>query len=157
MADLTNKMAPDFELLDQNEKSHKLSSYRGQFVILYFYPKDSTPGCTIEAHKFRDNLEEFKKLNAVVLGVSKDSVKSHVKFAEKQDLNFPILSDDAQEVVNKYGVLVEKSMFGKKYMGVVRHSFLINPEGKIIKHYTKVKTLSHALEVLEDIKNTRKI
>lgn len=149
MDTLVNKIAPDFELPDQTGKMHKLSDYRGQYVLLYFYPKDSTPGCTIEAHQFKNNIPKFKKLNTVVLGISKDSVKSHVKFAENHDLNFPILSDEGLDVVKKYGVLVEKSMFGKKYMGVSRDSFLIGLDGKVIEHFKKVKPFSHSEEVLK--------
>ena len=144
-------MAPDFTLSDQSGKSHSLSDYRGQWVILYFYPKDLTPGCTTEACNFRDDFPNFQKLNTVVLGVSKDSVKRHSTFAQKYKLPFPLLSDEAGDVCDKYDVWKEKSMYGKTYMGIVRSSYLIDPEGKISRVYPKVKVKEHALELLNDL------
>lgn len=145
--------APDFTLQDQDWETHSLSDFQGQTVLLYFYPKDSTPGCTVEACDFRDNLNELKKRGVQVLGVSPDSVESHKKFVAKHSLNFPLLADVEKHVCTLYGVWVEKSMYGKKYMGVQRDSFLINGNGKIVKHYAKVNPKTHVAEVLEDAKN----
>lgn len=144
-------MAPDFLLLDQAEKSNRLSDYRGNWVFLYFYPKDDTPGCTTEACSVRDNFSELVKLGVKVFGVSVDSVKSHQKFVEKYRLNFTLLSDNQKKVVQDYGVWGEKSFMGKKYMGTHRTSFLINPNGKIVKVYPKVKPLEHVAEVVKDL------
>jgi len=144
--------AIDFSLTDQNGKVHKLSSYRGSWVLLYFYPKDDTPGCTKEACGFRDSLNELKKHNVVVLGVSADSVTSHQKFAQKYNLNFPLLSDEKKEVIKAYDAWGKKKFMGKEFEGILRVSFLINPEGDIVKKYDKVKPEIHAEEVLEDIK-----
>lgn len=143
--------ALDFELPDQDGKNHKLSDYKGKWVLLYFYPKDDTPGCTKEACLIRDSFPDFGKLNITVLGVSTDSVKSHKKFEEKYNLPFTLLADEQKEVVNLYGVYGEKSFMGKTYMGTMRNSFLINPEGKIAKIYEKVKPDIHAKEVLKGI------
>ena len=152
--------APAFELLDQNGKIHKLSDYKGKFVLLYFYPKDDTPGCTIEACSIRDSFADFKKMKTVVLGVSADSVKSHKKFEEKYSLPFPLLSDENKKIIKAYGVWVvqtlkslqtrrgKKKFMGREYMGIKRTSFLISPEGKIAKIYEDVKAASHASEVL---------
>jgi len=145
------KKAPEFNLRDQNGKSHKLSDYLGKWILLYFYPKDSTPGCTQEACAIRNSWSEFKKLNCVVFGVSADSEKSHKKFEEKHDLPFTLLVDEDREVIRACSVEKEKSMFGKKYMGISRESFLIDQEGKIVKHYEKVKPAIHAEEVLKDL------
>ncbi len=150
MSNLLKKKAPDFTLLDQNGKSHTLSGYRGSFVLLYFYPKDMTPGCTIEAEGFEDKTKEFKKRKIIILGVSPDSVESHKKFCEKHKLNFTLLADVGHAVCEKYGVWVEKSMYGKKYMGVERDSFLIDPKGVILKEYIKVKPDEHPDEILRD-------
>lgn len=144
--------APDFSLPDQDGKKHKLSDYAGQWVLLYFYPKDDTPGCTKEACSMRDNLPKFAKIKAKIFGISVDSVASHKKFAEKYKLPFTLLADEDKNVVEKYGVWQEKSMYGRKYMGTVRDSFLIDPQGKIAKIYNKVKPEQHAQEVLTDLK-----
>lgn len=146
-----NKIAPSFTLPDQNGTEHSLSDYHGQYVLLYFYPKDMTPGCTTEACSFRDHLNELKKYNVQVLGVSADSIDRHKKFTEKYDLNFPLLADVEKQVVKTYGVLVEKSMFGKTYLGIRRDSFLIGKDGSILKHYKKVKPTEHVQEVIRDI------
>lgn len=151
-----NQKAPDFNLADQNGEKHKLSNYRGQWVLVYFYPKDDTPGCTAEACSVRDNLPKFNKMTAKVFGISTDSVASHKKFADKYKLKFTLLSDENKQVVEKYGVWQEKSMYGKKYFGTVRSSFLVNPEGKISKIYEKVKPENHAAEVLADLKELTK-
>ena len=150
--ELLNKPAPAFTLPDQDGTDHTLSDYAGSYVLLYFYPKDMTPGCTEEACSFRDHLNELKTHGVQVLGVSADSVKSHKKFVEKHDLNFPLLADTEKEIVKKYGILVEKSMFGKKYMGIQRDSFLIGKDGTILKHYEKVKPSEHVADVLRDVK-----
>jgi thioredoxin-dependent peroxiredoxin len=146
------KAAPSFDLLDQEEKAHKLADYLGKHVLVYFYPKDMTPGCTIEAKTFRDKMSELVDLGVVVFGVSCDDLTSHKKFCNKHDLNFSLLSDIDKDMVNDYGVWVEKSMFGKKYMGIQRDSFLIDPKGILIKHYVKVKPASHPGEVISDVK-----
>ena len=144
--------APAISLPDQNGKIQKLSDYLGQWVLVYFYPKDDTPGCTTEACSLRDNLPKLGKLKAKVFGISTDSVASHKKFAEKYKLTFTLLADVDKKVVEKYGVWAEKSMYGRKYFGVLRNSYLIDPQGKIIKIYEKVKPATHAEEVLEDLK-----
>jgi peroxiredoxin Q/BCP len=148
---LVNKKAPRFTLLDQDKKEHSLEDYHNRVVLLYFYPKDMTPGCTVEAEGFRDALSDLKALNVQVLGVSADSCGSHKKFAEKHQLNFPLLADTEKEVINAYGVLKEKSMFGKKYMGISRESFLIDREGVIRKHYENVVPAKHPEEVMADV------
>ncbi len=147
-----NELAPDFTLLDQNGNQHKLSDYRGKKVILYFYPKDDTPGCTTEACQFNEILPNFQGTEAVVLGISADTPESHKKFAEKYNLNFTLLSDPEKEVIQKYGVWKEKNMYGKKTFGIVRTTFIIDEEGKIRKIYNNVKADGHAQKVIEDIK-----
>lgn len=147
------KKAPDFTLPDQNGEKVKLSDLKGKYVVLYFYPKDDTPGCTKEACNFRDSFPKFDKTDAVILGVSPDSVASHKKFAEKYKLPFQLLADEDKKVVEKYGVWKEKSMYGKKYMGVERTTFIIDPEGKIKKIFPKVKVDNHHKEVLEALKD----
>ena len=141
--------APDFSLHDQNGKIHKLSDYKGKKVILYFYPKDDTPGCTREACNFRDDFAKYKKKNAIILGISIDPVKLHKKFEEKYSLPFTILSDDKREIVNAYKVWKKKKFMGKEYMGTMRETFLIDEKGIIIKHFTDVKTKEHSKEILE--------
>ncbi len=143
--------APDFTLPDQDGEEHTLSAYRGKWVLLYFYPKDDTPGCTIEACTIRDQFKDFQKIDAVVLGVSVDSVASHKKFADAYQLPFTLLADEHKEVVGEYGVFGEKKFMGKTYMGTSRTSFLIDPAGKIAKVYEKVKPEAHAAEVLADL------
>lgn len=146
------KKAPDFSLLNQDEKKISLKDYVGQKVVLYFYPKDDTSGCTKEACSFSDELPKFSKIDAVILGVSPDSVKSHKKFSEKYKLKFDLLADDEKNVVEKYGVWKEKSMYGRKYMGVERTTFIIDEKGKIKKIFNKVKVDGHNKEVLEALK-----
>lgn len=148
--------APQFSLKDEKGKVHKLSDYLGKYVLLYFYPKDDTSGCTKQACMIRDEFPNFKKIKCVVLGVSIDSVESHTKFKQKYDLPFTLLSDEEKKVVQKYGVWAEKSMYGKKYMGTLRTSYLIDPKGKIVKIYENVKPEIHAEEVLEDLNNISK-
>lgn len=152
MKNLVDQKAPDFSLPDENGKIHSLADYRGQYVLLYFYPKDMTPGCTTEAECFRDRFNDLKAYNIQVLGVSADSVKSHKKFKDKHHLNFPLLADTEKKTIEDYGVWKEKSMMGKTFMGISRESFLIDPEGIIIKHYEKVTPAEHAEEVIEDVK-----
>ncbi len=142
-----NKKAPQFTLPDQTGKKISLKDFKGKKVVLYFYPKDNTPGCTKEACDFRDSIEDFKKIKAVVLGVSPDSIESHKKFAEKYDLPFPLLSDPEKKVLNKYGVWKEKSMYGRKYMGVERTTVVIDENGKIMKIFPKVKVKGHVDQV----------
>ena len=147
--------APEFTLLDQSGQSHRLSAYRGQWVLIYFYPKDDTPGCTKEACGIRDRFAELKKLKAVVLGISADSVESHQKFAGKFDLPFPLLADTQKQVVQAYGVWGPKSFMGKSYLGINRSSFLIDPQGRIAKIYPKVKPEEHASEILQELAQLR--
>jgi thioredoxin-dependent peroxiredoxin len=148
----TGAQAPTFMLPDQDGKEHSLSEYAGKWVLLYFYPKDDTPGCTIEACTIRDQFKDFQKIGAVVLGVSTDSVKSHKKFADAYELPFTLLADEHKEVVGQYGVFGEKKFMGRTYMGTSRTSFLIDPSGKIAKVYEKVKPETHAGEVVADLK-----
>lgn len=145
------KTAPDFTLQDQAGKEHTLSDYQGQKVLLYFYPRDATPGCTTEAQQFRDRLDELTGHGVQVLGVSRDTVKSHEKFALKESLNFPILADPDEVVVNQYEVLKQKNMYGKQVMSVNRESFLIDEKGVVVRHYGKVKPAEHVQEILDDL------
>lgn len=144
--------APDFRLNDQTGKEHTLTEARGKWVLIYFYPKDDTPGCTKEACQLRDTFPAFRKLGAEVFGVSVDSVKSHEKFVTKYELPFTLLADDQKEMVQAYGVWGERSFLGHKYMGTSRTSFLIDPKGRIAKIYEGVKPAKHAEEVLNDLK-----
>ncbi len=147
--------APDFQLLDQQGKQHTLSDYQGQWVLLYFYPKDDTPGCTKEACSIAAEFPKFEKLKAKVFGISTDSVKSHEKFAKKYKLPFTLLSDEEKKVVARYGVWQLKKFMGREYMGTLRTSFLIDPKGRIAKVYEKVKPELHAGEVLTDLKEAK--
>lgn len=141
--------APDFSLNDQDGVKHTLSQYRGKWVLLYFYPKDDTPGCTKEACSLRDASSDFTKLRTVILGVSTDNEKSHKKFAKKYVLPFTLLADPDKKVVNLYGVWGKKKFMGREYDGTFRASFLIDPTGKIAKIYENVKPDIHAQEVLD--------
>ncbi len=147
-----SQAAPAFSLPDQSGQAHALKDYLGQWVLIYFYPKDDTPGCTTEACSLRDNFPKFKKLQAVVLGISVDTVKSHQKFVTKYQLPFTLLADEDKTVVKKYGVWQKKKFMGREYMGIVRNSFLINPKGKIAKIYEGVKPAEHADKVLGDLR-----
>jgi peroxiredoxin Q/BCP len=144
-------MAPDFRLPSTRGKETTLKQYRGKDVILYFYPKDDTPGCTAEACSFRDHEADITKAHAVVLGVSTDSLESHEKFMQKHHLNFPLLSDQTSDVAKMYGVWKEKNMYGRRYWGVARATFWIGPDGRIKKIYKKVDTAKHAEDVLADM------
>lgn len=146
------QIAPNFTLPDQNGTEHTLSDYRGKWVLVYFYPKDNTPGCTKEACGMRDNHPAFKKLKAVVFGISADSVARHRKFADKYELPFTLLSDEERKVIKNYGAWGKKKFMGKEFMGIIRSSVLIDPEGSVAKVYPKVKAVEHADEVLEDLK-----
>ncbi len=144
--------APEFTLPDQNSASQSLSSQKGNWVLIYFYPKDMTPGCTKEACALRDNYDAFKQINATVWGISADSPERHQKFIEKENLPFSLLSDESKDMLQLYGVWAEKNMYGRKYMGILRHSYLVDPEGNIAKIYKKVKPTEHAEQVLNDLK-----
>jgi peroxiredoxin Q/BCP len=146
------KVAPSFSLNDQDGKTHKLSAYKGKWVLLYFYPKDDTPGCTKQACGIRDEFPAFKKLGCVVFGISTDTEKSHKKFEEKYKLPFTLLADSDKKVVEKYGVWAPKKFMGREFLGTQRTSFLISPEGKIAKIYENVKPPVHAEAVLADLK-----
>ncbi len=143
--------APDFKLPDENGKLHSLSDYHGKTVVLYFYPKDDTPGCTLQACNFRDDYLKYKAAGAVILGVSPDDERSHEKFKDKFSLPFPLLADADHAVCEKYGVWAEKSMFGNKYFGVVRSTFLIGPDGTIAEVYNKVSVPKHSEKVLKAV------
>ncbi len=139
--------APDFTLEDQSGASHTLSAQRGKWVVVYFYPRDDTPGCTKEACSFRDAMPRLEEVGAVVYGVSADDRASHEKFARKFELNFPLLVDPDMSVLNAYGAYGEKSMYGRTYMGVHRMTYLVDPDGKVAKVWPKVKPEGHAEEV----------
>lgn len=145
--------APDFTLPTDSGESLSLKDFRGQSVVLYFYPKDNTSGCTAQACQFRDQLPDFTGLNAVILGVSRDSLKSHQKFRDNHDLNFTLLSDEAGDVCQSYGVWVEKSMYGRKYFGIERTTFLIDKDGIIQKIWQKVKVTDHVKAVLVSLES----
>lgn len=144
--------APNFRLLDQNEKAHSLDDFKGKWLIVYFYPKDDTPGCTKEACGFRDALDKFKEQDIEIVGISKDSLKSHQKFATKFNLNFPLLSDESLEVIKSFGAWGRKKFMGKEFDGILRKTYIVNPEQEIVKVYEKVDPVVHAEEILKDIK-----
>jgi len=149
---MENKRAPAFTLLNQRgEKVSLKQELEKHMVFLFFYPKDMTSGCTTESIGFSDRLKKFEKAGVKIFGVSADSVDRHVKFCEKESLTVDLLSDESKKMIEKYGVWVEKSMYGKKYMGISRESFLIGQNGKVIKHWNKVKPVEHPQEVLEYI------
>src|SRR5262245_23670168 len=147
------KKAPSFSLKDQDGKSHRLADYAGRPLVLYFYPKDDTPGCTTEACAFRDTLPQFKKGKAAVLGVSILDEASKARFAAKHDLNFPLLADADHEVADKYGVWQKKSLYGRQFMGLARTTYLIGADGKVARRWDNVKVDGHAEEVLEAVQN----
>lgn len=147
-----NSKAPDFEAQDQLGKVHKLSDYLGKWVVLYFYPKDSTPGCTKEACNFRDYHHQLQSMGVVTLGVSKDSLESHKKFAQKHNLNFPLLVDTERKIIDSYFAWGVKKFMGREFKRIKRMTFLINPKGKIVKIYENVNPLKHVSEIMEDLK-----
>ena len=141
--------APNFlGLIDENEHL-SLDNFKGKYLVIYFYPKDKTSGCTIESQDFRDHSKKFKAKNCAIVGVSRDSIKSHKSFQEKESLNFPLISDPDEVMCNAYGVMKEKSMYGRKYMGIERSTFLISPDGKIIKEWRGVKVPGHVEDVYQ--------
>ncbi len=145
--------APEFELLDDTNTPRRLSDFKGQPVILYFYPADDTPGCTKEACSFRDDYSAYQKAGVTILGVSPNSVKSHVKFKEKYQLPFPLLADEDHQVCNAYGVWGPKKLMGREYEGVLRTTFLIDAQGKIAQVFENVRPTEHSAEVLEALNN----
>ena len=149
---LLNQQAPNFTLENEKGQQVSLSDFKGKNVVLYFYPKDMTPGCTTEACDFRDAYEDFSSLNAVILGVSMDEANKHTKFIEKHGLPFSLLVDAEHEVAEKYGVWVLKKMYGREYMGIERSTFLINEEGIIVAEWRKVKVKNHIEAVLSKLK-----
>jgi len=146
-------MVPKFELLDSNGNNVKSTDFKGKKHVIYFYPKDFTPGCTTEADEFSKNYNKFKKVGIEIIGISKDDVDSHKKFCEKMEIPFVLLADTKTEVAKKFGVWDKKKFMGKEYMGVVRSTFLVDEKGKIFKAYPKVKAAGHANEVLDIFKN----
>ena len=142
-------LAPDFSLLDETGVMHKLSDYRGKPVVLYFYPKDDTPGCTTEACNFRDDYSKYENAGVVILGVSPDSPKKHAKFKQKYELPFSLLADEGHQICLLYGVWGPKKMMGREYDGVYRTTFLIDPQGKILRVFENVKPADHSQEVLQ--------
>jgi thioredoxin-dependent peroxiredoxin len=146
------RKAPAFSLKDQKGHTHRLADYAGKPVVLYFYPKDDTPGCTKEACAFRDNLPDFRTSQAVVLGVSGQSEASKAKFASKYGLTFPVLADENYEVAEKYGAWQKKLLYGRTFMGITRTTYLIDADGRVVKRWDKVKVNGHAEDVLNEVK-----
>lgn len=146
-----NINAPDFTFATNNGSDSKLSDYKGKWIVLYFYPKDNTSGCTAEACDFRDNMERITTHGAVVLGVSPDGLKSHDNFTNKYNLNFQLISDTDKVICNMYVILGEKSMYGRKYIGVVRTTYIISPDGVIVKVFSNVKVNGHVDEVIKTL------
>jgi len=149
---MNKKSAPDFKIPSSNNSEFQLKKNKKQFIVIYFYPKDNTPGCTNEAKDFTKLYKQFKKLNCEIVGVSKDSIESHKKFINKFKIPFQLLSDEKITAIKKYGAWGEKSMYGKKFMGIKRKTVLINPKGKIIKIWNNVKVKDHVKEVLSYLK-----
>ena len=147
--------APDFQLADQDGKVHKLADYAGQTVVLYFYPRDDTPGCTKQACSFRDDMDEITAEGAVVLGVSTDSAESHQKFIAKHELNFPLLVDTEAEVATRYGAWGEKTLYGRKSIGMTRATFVIGPDGVLTKVWKRAKAADHGQAVLKALRTGR--
>ena len=147
-----NNKAPIFDGLCTSNKEVNLSELKGQNVVLYFYPKDSTPGCTTEGQDFRDLKSQFTKANTVIFGLSRESIKSHENFKAKEKFNFELISDPEEKICKQYDVIKEKSMYGRKYMGIERSTFLIDVKGKLVQEWRKVKVPGHAKEVLEAAK-----
>ena len=147
------KKVKNFQLPATGEKSIKLNDLKGQNVVIYFYPKDNTPGCTKESENFRDNIKKFAKLNTIILGVSRDSIKSHEKFKAQLDFSFDLLSDSEETLCEQFDVIKEKNMYGKKVMGIERSTFLIDEKGVLQKEWRKVKVDGHVDEVLQAVKD----
>jgi thioredoxin-dependent peroxiredoxin len=145
------KKAPDFSLADQNGTVHTLNDYKGKWLVLYFYPKDDTPGCTVEACSFRDGRDDLAELGAEVVGVSKDSVASHKKFADKHGLTFTLLSDESTEMLKAYDAWGPKKFMGRAYEGITRKTYIINPDGQIVREYPKVTPAGHAKAIVKDL------
>ena len=148
-----NKKLPNFECPATGEQNISLKDYIGKKVVLYFYPKDNTPGCTVESKDFRDLHPEFEKENTIILGVSRDNLNSHEKFKKKFNFSFELLSDTEESLCKKFDVIKEKNLYGRKYMGIERSTFLIGEDGKLKAEWRKVKVNNHAKEVLEKIRN----
>ena len=150
---LEGKKCPKFQADATSDKNLSNENFANKNLVIYFYPKDSTPGCTVEGQDFRDNYEEFKKLNTEILGVSRDSIKSHENFKSKQSFPFELLSDPDEKVCKSFDVMQLKSMYGREYMGVDRSTFLVNSEGTIVKEWRSVKVKDHVKEVLQSVKD----
>ncbi len=144
----TGNAIPDFESLSTGNKTVKLTDYRGRFIVIYFYPKDNTPGCTLEGQNFRDNIEKFAALNAVILGISRDTVRIHEGFKSKQELPFDLLSDEDEKLCQLFDVIKMKNMYGKQVRGIERSTFLIDPQGILIRQWRKVKVKNHIEDIL---------
>ncbi|MEM7136890.1 MAG: peroxiredoxin [Myxococcota bacterium] len=149
------RKAPAFNLESSDGGKVALKDFAGQYVVIYFYPRDNTPGCTVEANDFNKALRKFKTRDTVVLGVSKDSIASHCKFADKYKLKFPLLSDPDGKMLEKYDAWGEKNMYGKKSMGIIRSTVLVGPDGKVLKHFPKVKVKGHVDAVIEALDEAR--
>ena len=156
MAIEIGKKAPTFKAMASGDKEISLKDYEGKWLVLYFYPKDNTSGCKKEACGFSENIKQFEKLDAEILGVSPDSVKSHDGFKAKYNLQFDLLSDPDKEIATKYGAYGEKSMYGRKYMGIIRSTFIIDPKGKVAAEYRKVKVNGHIEKVMKDLSELKK-
>lgn len=148
---ISNKKAPDFCLFNQKNEMTCLKDFRNKWIILYFYPKDNSKGCTLEAIEFTNNLQTLYELDAIILGVSPDSIKSHQNFAQKHNLKIILLSDPEHKIIEKYGAWQLKKMYGREYMGVIRSTFIINPEGKIEKEWKKVRVKNHVEKVKQEL------
>jgi len=148
-----NRVVKDFSCAATSKQTIQLKSLRGKKVVIWFYPKDATPGCTTEGQGFRDNYTKFKNQNTVILGVSKDSLNSHEKFKEKQKFQFELISDPDEKLCSQFGVIKEKNMYGRKYLGIERSTFLLDESGKLRYEWRKVKVAGHVEEVLEAVKN----
>lgn len=149
---MQGKPAPDFCLTDETGREHCLKDYRGKWVVLYFYPRDNTSGCTKEAIGFTEMKDSFENLGAIIIGISKDSPKSHARFREKHNLQILLLSDEKHEVIEQYGAWGKKKLYGKEHWGTIRSTFLIDPEGIIVREWKKVKVSGHPEEVLKELK-----
>jgi len=150
------KPVPDFEALSTGNKSIKLTDYQGRYIVIYFYPKDNTPGCTLEGQSFRDNIEKFTTLNTIILGVSRDTVRLHETFKCKQEFPFDLLSDEDENLCQLFDVIKMKNMYGKQVRGIERSTFLIDPKGTLIREWRKVKVKNHIEEVLDALTEASK-